>query len=72
MEFILPTLKFITYMGIGMIVLGALVFLGIFKGSRSPLNFSNKKVLSKTPTLPPKSELVFRHTYSTPQFNRKQ
>lgn len=39
MEFILPTLKLITYMGIGMIVLGALVFLGIFKGRRSPLNY---------------------------------
>jgi len=56
MEFILPTLKFITYMGIGMIVLGALVFLGILKGSRSPQNFSNKKVLSKTPCLPPKKQ----------------
>lgn len=39
MEFILPTLKLFTYMGIGMIVLGALVFIGIFKGSRSQLNY---------------------------------
>ena len=39
MEFILPTVKLFTYMGIGMIVLGALVFIGIFKGSRSRLNY---------------------------------
>lgn len=39
MEFILPTLKLFTFMGIGMIVLGALVFIGIFKGSRSRLNY---------------------------------
>ncbi|MDH4257439.1 MAG: PH domain-containing protein [Candidatus Aminicenantes bacterium] len=39
MEFILPTLKLFTYLGIGMIVLGVLVFIGIFKGSRSPLNY---------------------------------
>jgi len=40
MEFILPTVKLFTYLGIGMIVLGALVFIGIFKGSRSPLNYT--------------------------------
>jgi hypothetical protein len=39
MEFILPTMKLFTYVGIGMIVLGALVFIGIFKGSRSRLNY---------------------------------
>ena len=39
MEFILPTMKLFTYLGIGMIVLGALVFIGIFKGSRSQLNY---------------------------------
>jgi hypothetical protein len=39
MEFILPTVKLFTYLGIGMIVLGALVFIGIFKGSRSQLNY---------------------------------
>ncbi len=39
MEFILPTVKLFTYVGIGMIVLGALVFIGIFKGSRSRLNY---------------------------------
>ncbi len=39
MEFILPTVKLFTFVGIGMIVLGALVFIGIFKGSRSRLNY---------------------------------
>jgi len=39
MEFILPTVKLFTFLGIGMIVLGALVFIGIFKGSRSRLNY---------------------------------
>jgi len=39
MEFILPTVKLFTFVGIGMIVLGALVFIGIFKGSRSQLNY---------------------------------
>lgn len=39
MEFMMPTVKLFTYMGIGMIVLGALVFIGIFKGSRSRLNY---------------------------------
>jgi CO dehydrogenase/acetyl-CoA synthase delta subunit len=39
MEFILPAVKLFTYLGIGMIVLGALVFIGIFKGSRSQLNY---------------------------------
>lgn len=39
MEFILPTAKLFTFLGIGMIILGALVFIGIFKGSRSQLNY---------------------------------
>ena len=39
MEFILPTVKLFTYLGIGMIVLGALVFIGVFRGSRSHLNY---------------------------------
>jgi hypothetical protein len=39
MEFVLPGFKFFVYVGIGMIVLGLLVLLGIFKGSRSPLNY---------------------------------
>lgn len=39
MEFMLPGLKILTYTGIGLIVLGALIFLGIFRGRRSPLNY---------------------------------
>lgn len=39
MEFILPAIKGLTYIAIAMIVIGAAVLLGLYKGKRSPLNY---------------------------------
>lgn len=39
MEFVLPAVQFLKFIGLGMIVLGVLLLAGILRGSRSPLNY---------------------------------
>ena len=45
MEFVLPAIQFLKYVGLGMIVLGVLLLMGIFRGSRSPLNYAAGSVI---------------------------
>jgi hypothetical protein len=39
MEFVLPAIQFLKFVGLGMIVLGVLVLGGLLRGSRGPLNY---------------------------------
>jgi hypothetical protein len=39
MEFVLPIMQFMKFIGLGMVLLGVLLLVGIFRGSRSKLNY---------------------------------
>jgi len=46
MEFILPPLKVLTYIGMGIIIFGVIILLGIAWGRKSPLNYIFGSIIS--------------------------